>query len=76
MVDRRSADAKGGEKYRGGRTGVALDAGRLVVKGPRQGRQAKAMESGQTEVSDAQRKFLDDFREKAERGVGGGEGTS
>ena len=76
MVDKTNADAKSAEKYRGGRTDVAGGVDRLVEKGPRFGRLAKAIESGQAEVSDAQREFLDDFREKAERGVGCGEGTS
>ena len=75
MADDKTAKAKGSEKmYRG--LVAAVEVGKLAERAPRFGRLAKAIEGGQTEVSDAQREFLDDFREEVDKGAGGGERTS
>lgn len=77
MVDRNTAKAQAAEKAYGSiGSGVGAEIGKLVERVPRFGRLAKAIEGGQTEVSDTQRKFLDDFAAEVGKGAGGGDGRS
>ena len=77
MVDRKKTKARAAETvYRSIGSGVAAEVGKLVARAPRFGPLAKAIEGEQTEVSDAQRKFLDDFAAEVSKGAGGSEERS
>lgn len=77
MVDRKAAKARAGEKgYRSARSGVGPEVGKLVERAPRFGELAKVIEGGQTEVSDMQQEFLNDFAAEVGKGAGGSDDTS
>ena len=70
MVDRKGTRVQTPEAaYQGVGLGVSAKVGKLVKEAPQFGRLAKASQGGKTEVSVAQRKFLDDFAADIGKGV-------
>ncbi len=77
MVDRKTPKVPTAEKaYRSVGSGAGPEVDKLVERAPRFGQLAKAIEGGESKVSDTQRKFLDDFAAEVGKGAGGGEDRS
>ena len=73
MVDRKTGRERAAERsYRGLGTGATTEVAKLVKRAPRFEQLVTAIEGGETEVSEAQREFLDDFRAEL-KGAGGGD---
>ena len=77
MVDRKTRTVAPSESARNSVEAVTeAQIEELVRRAPRFGQLAKAVKGGETEISDAQREFLDDFAAELAAGTESGDSSS